>query len=161
MQGTKSQLVLVLQLFGLGIGASFLDQSQSAVDNKQRSPGLLSTLSEKLLYLVLNEPYNWFGSGVLAISFENRAIISEHAPIESSWHALFRALNNLLILNSHWVVVTFPSPLIGCCDYYAFGFNDTQSKDILVRGLTDYVRISDTNLLVQSAFKKSCRNSLR
>ena len=84
MQGTKSQLVLVLHLFSLGIGASFLDQSQSAVDNKQRSPGLLSTLSEKLLYLVLNEPYNWFGSGVLAISFENRAIISEHAPIASS-----------------------------------------------------------------------------
>lgn len=84
MQGTKSQLVLVLQLFGLGIGASFLDQSQSAVDNKQRSPGLLSTLSEKLLYLVLNEPYNWFGSGVLEISFENRAIISEHAPIANS-----------------------------------------------------------------------------
>ena len=84
MQGTKSQLDLVLHLFGLGIGASFLDQSQSVVDNKQRSPGLLSTLSEKLLYLVLNEPSNWFGSGVLAISFENHAIISEHAPIASS-----------------------------------------------------------------------------
>ena len=38
---TKSRLVLVLHMIGLEGGASFLDQSQSAVKQNQCNPGLL------------------------------------------------------------------------------------------------------------------------
>ena len=49
MEMTKSRLVLVLYLIGWEGGASFLDKSQNAVKQNQCNPGLLSTLSWKLL----------------------------------------------------------------------------------------------------------------
>ena len=45
---TESWLVLVLHLIGWVGGASFLDQSQSEVEQNQWNLGLLSTLNWKL-----------------------------------------------------------------------------------------------------------------
>ena len=47
-QVTESWLVLVLHLIGWVGGASFLDQSQSEVEQNQWNLGLLSTLNWKL-----------------------------------------------------------------------------------------------------------------
>ena len=48
-RATKSWLVLVFHLIGWLSVASFLDQSQREVRQKQSNAGLLSTLSWKLL----------------------------------------------------------------------------------------------------------------
>ena len=44
------RLFLVLYLIGWEDGASFLDQSESQVNQNQNNPGLLSTLNWKLLF---------------------------------------------------------------------------------------------------------------
>ena len=46
---TKSRLVLVLLLIGWEGGVKFTDQSESVVKQNQCNPGILSTLSWKLL----------------------------------------------------------------------------------------------------------------
>ena len=46
---TKSRLIEVLNLIGWESGASFLDQSQNEVKQKQSNPGFLWTFTWKLL----------------------------------------------------------------------------------------------------------------
>ena len=57
---TKTRLILLLtELIGRENGASFLDQSQSKVKQKQRSRGLLSTQNVKLI-----SPLSWIGGSI-------------------------------------------------------------------------------------------------
>lgn len=54
------------------------------------------------------------------------------AKLTTGWPAFSRALGSMTVfaLNSHWLLKVLSFHLIGCCDYFGFGFTTLNRKEL-------------------------------